>query len=301
VTAAQAGDRWLPALLPGGPLDLPGRGETFIRLRRPAAGEPTVLLLHGIGVTADVNWFTSYSSLAEHGGVVAIDHRGHGRGIRPDRPVRLADCADDAIAALDVLGIDRAIVVGYSMGGPIAQLAWHRHRDRVAGLVLCATAHRFRGIEPVRDLAPSIVLRLRASAQARTKRSRLDRDLRRWIASEVAHTDRRCVVQAGFSLARFDSSAWIGDVDVPHAVVVTTRDAAVVPARQRRLVAALPDPTVVEAPVDHAGCVTRPRRFVPALLDALSTVTERGAYGAHEPPSEAEAGARGLGTGGPAI
>jgi 3-oxoadipate enol-lactonase len=80
-------------------------------------------------------------------------------------------------------------------------------------------------------------------------------------------------MQAGLSLDRFDSSAWIGEVDVPHAVVVTTRDAAVVPSRQRRLAAALPDPTVVEAAVDHAGCVTRPRHFVPALLDAVEAVT----------------------------
>ena len=79
-------------------------------------------------------------------------------------------------------------------------------------------------------------------------------------------------MEAGFSLARFDSSAWIGEVDVPHAVVVTTRDAAVVPARQRRLAAALPDPSVHEADIDHAGCVTRPKRFVPVLLDALGTV-----------------------------
>ena len=80
-------------------------------------------------------------------------------------------------------------------------------------------------------------------------------------------------MQAGLSLARFDSSAWIGDVDVPHAVVVTTRDAAVVPARQRRLVAALPDPSVHEADIQHTGCVTHPALFVPALLDAVGIVT----------------------------
>ena len=81
-------------------------------------------------------------------------------------------------------------------------------------------------------------------------------------------------MEAGFSLARFDSSEWIGDVDVPHAVVITTRDAAVAPARQRRLVAALPAPSVHEADIDHVGCVTRPKIFVPALLDALRSVTE---------------------------
>jgi pimeloyl-ACP methyl ester carboxylesterase len=260
-----------PWLLPGGPLELPGRGTTFIRLRRPTGDAPTVLLLHGLGVTADANWFPAYPPLADRYGVVAIDHRGHGRGIRTDRAVRLADCADDAVATLDVLGIDRAIVVGYSMGGPIAQLIWHRHRDRTAGLVLCATAHRFRGLEPVRDLGPSLVQRVRSTA-APGRRPHIDGGLRRWVAGELALSDRRRVVQAGVSLARFDSSAWIGQVDVPHAVVVTTRDAAVVPARQRRLVAALPSPSVHEAHIDHTGCVTRPASFVPALVAAIDAV-----------------------------
>lgn len=262
-----------PWLLPGGPVELPGRGTTFVRLRRAEGDAPTVLLLHGIGVTADANWFPAYPPLAERYGVVAIDHRGHGRGIRSDRAVRLADCADDAVAALDVLGIERAIVVGYSMGGPIAQLVWHRHRARVAGLVLCATAHRFRGLEPVRDMAPSLLQRLRATATPTSRRGRLDRDLRRWLAGELALTDRRRAMQAGFSLARFDSSRWIGDVDVPHAVVVTTRDAAMVPARQRRLVAALPSPSVHEADIDHTGCVMRPAVFVPALMAAIDAVS----------------------------
>ncbi|MFL6205898.1 MAG: alpha/beta fold hydrolase [Acidimicrobiales bacterium] len=265
-------DRWLPTLLPGGPLELPGRGTTFVRHHPAPDGAPTVLLLHGIGVTADANWFPTYPVLSERYGVVAIDHRGHGRGIRADRAVRLADCADDAAAALEVLGIDRAIVVGYSMGGPIAQLVWHRHPGQVAGLVLCATAHRFRGIEPVRDIGPSLLQRLRATTTAPARRGRLDPALRRWLQSELALTDRRRAVQAGFSLARYDASRWIGRVDVPHAVVVTTRDAAVSPARQKRLVAALPNPSVHDAAIDHTGCVTRPAVFVPELLAAVEAV-----------------------------
>jgi 3-oxoadipate enol-lactonase len=251
-----AGDA--PWLLPGGPLELPGRGTTFVRHHPAPPGAPTVLLLHGISVTADANWFTAYPALAERYGVVAIDHRGHGRGLRDGRRFRLADCADDAAAALEVLGIEQAIVVGYSMGGPVAQLVWHRHRPRTAGLVLCATDHRFRGIEPVRYLGPSLVQRLRAANEAPDRRGRLDRGLRRWLA--------------GLALARYDASGWIGTVDVPHAVVVTERDAAVAPPRQRRMAAALPAATVVRANVDHAGCVTRPAVFVPALLEAIESV-----------------------------
>lgn len=262
-----------PELLPGRSLALPGRGTTFVRVHPAPAGAPTVLLLHGIGITADLNWFTAYPALAPRVGVVAIDHRGHGRGIRSGERVTLARCADDAVAALEELGIERAIVVGYSMGGPIAQLAWHRHRDRVAGLVLCATAHRFRGVEPMRGFGPALLTRTRAAMGAPPLRGRVDGPLRRWILGELRTTDQRRAMQAGFSLSRFDSSAWLGDVDVPHAVVVTERDALVLPARQHRLVDALPAPSVHPCASDHSGCVTRPARFVPALLDAIDAVS----------------------------
>ena len=53
--------------------------------------------------------------------------------------MRLADCADDMAALIDELGTGPVIAVGYSMGGPIAQLLWKRHPEKVAGLVLCAT------------------------------------------------------------------------------------------------------------------------------------------------------------------
>ena len=261
---------WLP---PGGPLELPGRGTSFVRHSPAPAGAPTVLLLHGLGVTADANWFPAYPALAERYGVVALDHRGHGQGIRAGRRFRLADCADDAVAALDALGLDRAIIAGYSMGGPIAQLVWHRHRERTAGLVLCATAHRFRGLEPVRDLPMAVVQRVRAATAPPDRRAQLDRGLRRWLGHQLRSTDRRVAMQAGLSLARFDASGWIGDVDVPHAVVITDKDAAVVPARQHRLAAALPAPTVIHANIDHTGCVTRPAVFVPALLEALAAAS----------------------------
>lgn len=262
-----------PVLLPGGPLELPGRGTTFVRHHPPPPGAATVLLLHGIGATADANWFTAYPALAERYGVVALDHRGHGRGIRGAARHSLADLADDAVAVLEELGIDRAVVVGYSMGGPVAQLLWHRHPRRTAGLVLCATAHRFRGFEPLRDVGPSTVQRLRAGAAGTARRGRLDGDLRRWLTRELALTHRPSAMRLGLSMARFDASDWIGDVDVPHAVVVTTRDAAVVPPRQRRLAAALPAASVHEVAIDHTGCVYRPAEFVPVLLEALDAVT----------------------------
>jgi 3-oxoadipate enol-lactonase len=288
VTAPATGTRTVPEAGPGTPrgpwlpegrrLDLPGRGTTFVRSMPAPAGAPTVLLLHGLGVTADVNWFTAFPVLGREMGVVALDHRGHGRGAPVRGRFRLADCAEDAVAVLDALGIEQAVVAGYSMGGPIAQLVWRRHRDRVSGLVLCATSHRFRGLEPVRDLAPAMVRRLQGrstgtSRAAAGPRSRLDPGLRRWLRHELRRTPWWVSAQAGVDLAGHDGSRWLRHLDVPAAVVVTERDRAVAPARQRRMAAALPGASVHPAAIDHAGCVTRPDRFVPALRDACRAVT----------------------------
>src|SRR5947209_6774024 len=125
-------------------LDLPGRGRTCVIDVPGPPGAPTVILLHALATTAALSWYPSVGALSERYRVVAFDQRWHGRGIQSDA-FRLADCADDVAAVADALGVDRFIVVGYSMGGAVAQLVWKRHRDRVQGLVLAATARNFRG------------------------------------------------------------------------------------------------------------------------------------------------------------
>ena len=124
-------------------VELTGRKPVWIRdIPGPGPDAPAVLLLHGLGATARLNWGPSFRPLSQHFRVLALDHRGHGKGLRTGR-FRLEDCADDAIHAAEALGISRLVAVGYSMGGPIASLAWRRHRERVAGLVLCATSRHF--------------------------------------------------------------------------------------------------------------------------------------------------------------
>src|SRR5688500_434377 len=86
---------------PGRRVLLPGRGTTFVRELPGPPGAATVMLLHGWTATADLNWLPSYGPLSQHFHVIALDHRGHGRGIRSNRAFRLADCADDAVALAD--------------------------------------------------------------------------------------------------------------------------------------------------------------------------------------------------------
>ena len=278
-----------PPLPPGREVDLPGRGRTFVRELTGPPGAPTLLLLHGLAATADLNWFRSYDALGREFRVVAMDHRGHGRGVRSVRRFRLADCADDAAAVCDVLGIARVIPVGYSMGGPISQLLWHRHPELVSGLVLCATSATFRGaprqqlmynalptVSAAARLVPSPIWR-RIGDELFGRRL-ADTPLGEWAAGELERTNPVAVVEAAASLTRFSSREWIGSVDVPTAVVVTVRDQLVPPHRQRNLAAAIPGATVVEVDGDHLACANAAARFVPALLEACRLVSRQASY-----------------------
>jgi pimeloyl-ACP methyl ester carboxylesterase len=99
-----------------------------------------------------------------------------------------------------------------------------------------------------------------------------DADFDRWAWDETRAGSLDHVLRAAWNLGRFDSSDWIHELDVPHAVVVCGDDDVVPTARQRQLAHALPDATIVEIDADHAACVLRPDLFVPALDSALDAI-----------------------------
>ena len=108
-------------------VELPGRGATRVwECPGPRRAE-TLMLIHGVAVTAELNWGKVLAPLARYFRVIAADLRGHGDGIRVGSRFRLEDCADDVAALAAVLGIRKFVAVGYSMGGMVAQLLARRH------------------------------------------------------------------------------------------------------------------------------------------------------------------------------
>ena len=288
-----------PGLPPARIIHVPGHGEFFIReTGDPAA--PPVVLLHGWMFPADLNWSTCYEPLGEMAHVVAMDHRGHGRGPRPSTPFRLADVADDVAAVLRHLDMAPAVAVGYSMGGPVAQLLWQRHPDVVRGLVLCATSaswtanRRMRwgwramgGLQVLLRLVPRPWWEQMYMAQARgrlpvaissmitedTPEEVLDR--LPWVIAELDRGSAEDIAEAGRELGRYDARGWLPSVDVPTAVVITTRDSLVPPSAQRDLAERIPGVTVYEVEGDHDAVVARRDSFVKALRSAIDDIWER--------------------------
>jgi pimeloyl-ACP methyl ester carboxylesterase len=239
-----------------------------------------------------VNFFTAYPALADYR-VIALDHRSHGRGLRPDTPLRLEDCADDAAALLAALGVDRAVAVGYSMGGPIALLLAHRHPGRVAGLVLASTALEFCGDARDRALWRGLtvveaVLRhgygdgvvQRILREAVDKEPSLDA-YRSWLAGEFRRGHVPGLIDAGHALSRFDARPYASRLGQPSAVVLTTADRLVPPRKQRALAAALAAP-VLELHADHDAPVVCGEAFGMIIRTAVDYVARQ----AHVVPAE---------------
>ena len=265
-------------MLPARTVQVPERGEFF--LRDSGGDGPAVLLLHGWMVSADLNWYGAYDALAKAGyRVLAIDHRGHGRGLRALTPFRLTDCAADAAGVLRELGVTSATVVGYSMGGTIAQLMARDHQDSVSGVVLSATCQHFQDPQTRKTwkwmgavgLMAGVAPRPFYKAGFRRSGIRLNERTAWWLA-ELMRNSPRDVAEAGRELGRFDSRPWLGSVEVPAAVVLTSRDTAVNPVKQRELAVAI-RAKVFEAEIDHLEVTNRADVYNPALLSAVAAVS----------------------------
>jgi pimeloyl-ACP methyl ester carboxylesterase len=275
----------------------PGRGEFFLRDSDPTSEAPIVFMLHGWVASADMNFGGLYDDVIAAGyRVIAIDHRGHGRGPRPLVPFRLVDCAADAAAVIRTLGVGPVIVYGYSMGGAIAQLVARDHPDVVAGLVLSGTAQHWQEEELRRSwrAMPFVGLGL-SVAPGRGWRVALKRagfrpgEKMAWVHSEMTRHSARDIAEAGRELGRFDSRPWLAPLPFPTAVVLTSADDAVPPLKQQQLAAALGAP-IFEAPVRHLEVAAMAgeqsaQRYNPVLiaaLDAIRTAERSGSLSAHE-------------------
>jgi pimeloyl-ACP methyl ester carboxylesterase len=262
-------------------LDLDDGGSAFVRMAGRSTDQPPLLLLHGLGATGALNWASCFEPLARSAQVIAIDHRGHGRGARVGNRFRLADCADDAAAVLRTLATGPAIAVGYSMGGPIAQLLARRHPELVAGLVLSATARDFCGRPAERLRFGTIGVVAAAAAVGPATLAPpipiLPGGLRPagWAWSEMRRHEPTALVAAAAALGRFTSRDWVGSLDVPATVIAHGRDRVVPAHRQHKLADALPDARVVETDLDHTGAGRDPRRYVEALQRAHGSVLDR--------------------------
>jgi pimeloyl-ACP methyl ester carboxylesterase len=186
------------------------------------------------------------------------------------------EVADDVAGVLDELGLSKVTVVGYSMGGTIAQSLAHRHPGRVGKLVLIATfSHTPQPTRALRVLAASLTRAWERLTGLGTPEVRsgyllatgaVEERHARWLWEETHRRDVEAGTQATLALLRFDSRSWVGRLGVETMLIIPTKDQLVPPAWQYELAASLGSPEIVEI-VDarHEAPWTHPDRLVDAI------------------------------------
>jgi len=144
-------------------VDAGGVRTRYLEAGRP--DRPVVLLLHGTAGSLE-NFCANYGALAEDHRVIGIDMLGCGYTDKPDHPYLIPDYAAHALAVLDAFGVDRAAVIGVSLGSWVAARLAHDHPGRVSRLVMVAPAGIIVDAEEEKAFGADVRRRRQNAAQA---------------------------------------------------------------------------------------------------------------------------------------
>lgn len=243
-------------------------------------GYPVVLLLHGLGATS-ISWQFQLASLAGSGfRPIAPDLPGFGESALSGHSWSIPGVANSMVDLVNQLGVESAHIVGLSMGGVIAQEIARSHAHVVKKLVLVST---FSALRP-ESLDAWIYFLLRAflllifglSVQARRVALRVfpkpDQGLQRKLLEEtIASSDKRAYKSAMFSLGRFDSRRWLGEIKAQTLIISGNDDTTVSPERQRLLKNGIPGARqVIINEAGHAVSVDQAEQFNAELIRFLT-------------------------------
>ncbi len=234
---------------------------------------PALLLIHGFPVDRSL-WAHQVATL-KGWRRIAPDLRGCGDSGAPADGYSMAVYADDLVALLDHLHVDRAVVAGLSMGGYVAFELVRRHRERVAGLILVDTRSEADDAEGRKGREAMIEL-----ARLKGPGAVAERLLPRLLGRTTQRTQPAVVQQVRETMARVsvpgmvgaleamrdrpDSTPLLAGIDVPTLVVVGEEDEVTPPALSRALTSAIPSAAMTTiaaaghfAPLEAPSAVSR--------------------------------------------
>ncbi|HEY5650428.1 MAG TPA: alpha/beta hydrolase [Acidimicrobiia bacterium] len=218
------------------------------------AAKPDVVLIHGLGGASLTEWYGIGPLLVDDFRRTIVENRNHGLSPRVTSRYRVEDTADDVAAVMAAVGVERAHVVGYSMGGTVAQALAHRHPDRVERLALVATFAFHPPVWKWARMVGSIVVRAweRATGTGTPEvragylllTGAVNRKYAKFMWEETHRRDPDGGAAASMALFRFDSRPWVSTIDKPTLVMIPGRDQLVPVGWQRDLASRLPHATV---------------------------------------------------------
>jgi pimeloyl-ACP methyl ester carboxylesterase len=249
-----------------------------IAWERRGAGEP-LLLIHGLGY-ARWGWEPVVDSLAEQHDVVLFDNRGIGESDAPNGLYSVRMLAEDAVAVLDAAELERAHVLGTSLGGMVALQVALDWPERVDRLVLACTTPGGAAAAPM----PDRTIRLMQEAPALPLEVALRRFVENAFGPEPDQALVERILQHRLATAQ-SSAAWtaqaaagasfdvwerVAEIRLPTLVLTGDEDAVVDPRNSELLAARVPGARLETFPgTGHLFFWEQPERFVQAVTEFL--------------------------------
>ncbi|HEX7587199.1 MAG TPA: alpha/beta hydrolase [Anaerolineae bacterium] len=236
-----------------------------------ARRDQPLVFVHG-AAGSHLVWGRQVRALGEITHAVAIDLPGHGRSTLPGRN-SIEEYGDVVLGLLDALGFERAVIVGHSMGGAIAQTLALAHPDRVAGLGLVGTGARLRVLPTIIDgvqndlarTAQLVVEHSYAPTLSAAARERAEAEFVSCPAS-VTHGDFTACNQ-------FDLMPRLSDIHVP-TVIICGREDRMTPVKYSEFLASKITHarlTLVDG-AGHSVMIENPAAVNQALIDFMRTL-----------------------------
>jgi len=234
-------------------------------------GGSPIILIHGYNSTK-VEWdLSQLERMAGRHRVVIFDNRGVGQTDKPSTPYTMPGFAADVVGLLDALPVDKAHVMGVSMGGMIAQHVALEHPERVLGLILGCTAAGEPGtLFPINPSGEVLELLLRPSTGDRAKDNRDAWPIiysRRFIEGNREYLEARLRdtlaypeappyalrLQLEAQLNTHDNLHRLADIRQPTLVQTGSEDVLIPPGNSRILADQIPNARLIEYPAAAHG------------------------------------------------
>lgn len=247
-------------------------------------GTPVVAMIHGLGLTRGANYREMIPMLADRFRVLSYDLCGHGETALPDAEPSLTVLSEQLVALMDELGIDRAALVGFSLGGMINRRVAMDHPERVSALCILNSPHE-RG-----DAQQKLVEERARDTSAGGPGATIDATLERWFTEgfrqarpEVLEEVRDVVManhHENYAKHRFVLAAGVVELIRPkppitHPTLIMTceNDSGQPPAMSHAIASEIKGSGVIILPeLQHMGLVERPDLFAEPVKGFLRRI-----------------------------
>lgn len=242
---------------------------------------PVVALIHGLGLNRQITWSKIAPMLASHFRVLSYDLCGHGETVLPKTKVNLTLLSEQLVELLDNLHIEKAALVGFSLGGMINRRLVIDHPERGSALVILNSPHE-RG-----DVQQKLVEKRAKDSEKDGVAANIDTTLARWFTPNFRTRHPEIVAEVRATVLANDHANYAAHrrvlaegvkelirpsppISIPALVITCANDSGSTPDMSHSIAREIPGAKgEIIADLQHLGLIEQPQAFTPPIVAFL--------------------------------